>query len=276
VSPQIELVSARAVHGPEPIPDLSSADRIIISNSGGKDSIVAMDEAVRLADDAGVRDRIVVLHIDLGRTPRGHTVEWPGTEDLARRQAAHYGLPFEVRRSAKWPSLVHRIRARGQFPHVLSRFCTSDMKRAVAHRFVTEQVNALGVTGRPARIVHVMGFRAEESRARARRPAVEVDRRVSSGRRTVTQWYPVLRWSTAEVWQRIRGRGLPYHWAYDAGMSRLSCSLCVLASIPDLTCAAGIRPELAREYADLEEEMAAPFRRELPMAEVIRRAGGAA
>ncbi len=275
MSGQMELVSASTVHGPDPVPDLAAADRIVFSNSGGKDSIAAMDEGVRLADAAGVRDRIVVLHIDLGRTPRGHTVEWPGTADLARRQADHYGLPFAVRRMAKWPSLFHRIRARGQFPHLMTRFCTSE-KRAVAHRFITEQVNALDVTGRPARIVHVMGFRAEESRARARRPALEVDRRASSGRRTVTQWYPVLRWSTAEVWQRIRERGLPYHWAYDAGMSRLSCSLCVLASVPDLTCAAGLRPELAREYADLEEEMGVPFRRELPMAEVIRRAGGAA
>ncbi|WP_078887562.1 phosphoadenosine phosphosulfate reductase family protein [Streptomyces sp. NRRL S-118] len=275
MSGQIELVSARAVHGPEPVPDLSAADRIVISNSGGKDSIVAMDEAVRLADEVGVRDRIVVLHIDLGRTPRDHTVEWPETVDLARRQAAHYGLLFEVRRMAKWPSLFHRIRARGQFPHLMTRFCTSE-KRGVAHRFMTEQVNALGVFGRSARIVHVMGFRAEESRARARRSAVEIDHRASNGRRTVTQWYPVLRWSTAEVWQRIRDRGLPYHWAYDASMSRLSCSLCVLASVPDLTCAAGLRPELAREYADLEEELGVPFRRELSMAEVIRRAGGAA
>ena len=79
MSAQIELVIARAVRGPEPVPDRASADLISNSNSGGKDSIVAMDEAVRLADDAGVRDRIVVLHIDLGRTPRGHTVEWPGS-----------------------------------------------------------------------------------------------------------------------------------------------------------------------------------------------------
>ncbi|WP_431770861.1 phosphoadenosine phosphosulfate reductase family protein [Streptomyces cucumeris] len=270
---QIELVSARTVLGPDPVPDLARAHRIVISNSGGKDSIVAMDEGVRLADEAGVRDRIVVLHIDLGRTPRGHSVEWPGTVDLARRQAAHYELPFAVRRMTKWPSLLHRIRARGQFPHLMTRFCTSE-KRGVARRFMTEQVNALGLSGRPARIVHIMGFRAEESRARARRPAVEADHRASNGRRTVTQWYPVLRWSEAEVWQRIRDRGLPYHWAYDAGMSRLSCSLCVLASVPDLECAAGLRPELAREYADLETEMGVPFRRELSMAEVIRRAGG--
>ncbi|WP_405803459.1 phosphoadenosine phosphosulfate reductase family protein [Streptomyces sp. NBC_01187] len=272
---QLELLTARDTCAPDPAPDLAEADRIIVSVSGGKDSQVALDETVRQADDAGVRDRIVVLHIDLGRTPRGHTVEWPGTVELARRQAAHYGLPFEVRRSLKWPSLVHRIRARGRFPNFLNRFCTAEMKRGVSGRFITEQVAALRVTDRPARVVLVMGMRAAESRARARKTAVEVDRRASSGRRTVTLWYPVLRWSTAEVWQRIHDSGVPYHWAYDQGMSRLSCSLCVLGSIPDLTCAARLRPELAREYADLEIEMGQPFRRELPMAEIIRRAGAA-
>jgi 3'-phosphoadenosine 5'-phosphosulfate sulfotransferase (PAPS reductase)/FAD synthetase len=274
VSIQLELISSRATHSPDPLPDLTAADRIVVSNSGGKDSEAALDETVRLADEAGVRDRIVVLHIDLGRTPQGHPVEWPGTLELARKQAEFYGLPFEVRRSAKWPSLLHRIRARGQFPSFLNRFCTSDMKRGVSHRFITEQVDALGITHRPARITLVMGFRAEESRARAKRPAVDLDQRASSGRRTVTLWYPVLRWSTAEVWQRIRERELPYHWAYDAGMSRLSCSLCVLASTSDLTCAARLRPELAREYADLEAEMGSPFRRDLSMTEVIQRAGG--
>ena len=49
-----------------------------------------------------------------------------------------------------------------------------------------------------------------------------------------------------------------------------------IESIPDLTCAARLRPELAREYADLEKEMGVLFRRELSMAEVIQRAGGAA
>ncbi|MET8677049.1 phosphoadenosine phosphosulfate reductase family protein [Streptomyces sp. NPDC004647] len=272
---QLELITARDAHGPDPSPDLAAADRIVFSSSGGKDSQAALDETVRQADEAGVRDRIVVLHCDLGVTPRGHTVEWPGTLDLARKQAEHYGLPFEVRRAARWASLIHRIRARGRFPNLFNRYCTG-LKRDVSRTFITEQVKALGITGRPARIVLILGLRAEESRARAGKPAVEIDRRASSGRRTVTLWYPVLRWSTAEVWQRIRESGVPYHWAYDQGMSRLSCSLCVLASIPDLTRAASLRPELAQEYADLEEELGEPFRRELPMAEVIRRAGTAA
>ncbi|MBY8884817.1 phosphoadenosine phosphosulfate reductase family protein [Streptomyces sp. PTM05] len=273
---QLHLLSARDLLTAEPVPDLAAADVIVASHSGGKDSMAALDETVRRAEAAGVRDRVVVLHCDLGVTPRGHTVEWPGAVDLARRHADFYGLPFEVRRSARWPSLVHRIRDRGQFPGLFTRYCTSEMKYAVARKFITEQVATLGVTGRPARVVLVLGLRAEESRDRAAKPTVELDRRSSSGRRTITLWYPVLRWSTAEVWDRVRATGLPHHPAYDQGMSRLSCSFCVLASIPDLICAARLRPELADEYTRLEADMGSPFRRELPMSEVIRRAGRAA
>ncbi|GAA1919989.1 phosphoadenosine phosphosulfate reductase family protein [Streptantibioticus ferralitis] len=271
---QLELLSARDALGPDPIPDLAAADRIIVSSSGGKDSQVALDETVRLADAAGVRDRIVVLHCDLGVTPRGHTIEWPGTLDLARAQAEHYGLSFEVRRSAKWESLLHRIRARGRFPNLFNRYCTAEMKRNVSRKFITEQVAQLGITGRPARVVLCLGLRAAESRNRAAKPPIERDP-ASSGRRTITLWYPVLRWSTEEVWERIHATGVPYHWAYREGMSRLSCSLCPLASASDLTCAARLRPELAAEYAETERETGSPFRRDLTMAEIIERAGAA-
>jgi 3'-phosphoadenosine 5'-phosphosulfate sulfotransferase (PAPS reductase)/FAD synthetase len=592
VADQLELLPARTLAA-DPIPDLAAADDIIVSSSGGKDSQAMLDVVMALADTAGVRDRVVVLHCDLGVTPGGHTVEWPDTADIARRQADHYGLPFEVRRSTKWPSLLHRVRARGQFPNLWNRYCTSELnhrlhrelpqlrhwspgelaaylhdqpvsvikgsskrlrsrtergkqpvsassevlrcsrespcvmhgtflvehpspgmgvesmdeksnraeeatgdvegvtagcslasagqderclplrvaderlaqrlrietrlllqglklargvgentsqgylpgigvgvhpqgvaglgadlelpgltllpdavntvdvavdpvdviavdrqpaaavhprspaarlghlyrltgqlgrqqtqrrgvqrwpvvqaqvvvgigavrtsrptatqthpndaadlyqpicdlrqafhgpqsaeadhqarpiyptpltpagevqrstaelKRDVSRKFITERVSQLGITGRPARIVLCLGLRAEESRSRAGKPATELDR-ASSSRRTITLWYPILRWSTAEVWERIRACGTPYHWAYREGMSRLSCSLCVLASAADLTCAARLRPELAAEYAQLEHDLGSPFRRELPMAEIIERAQGTA
>ena len=72
-------------------PDLSSYDRILVNSSAGKDSQAMLDYLVELADSQGVsRDRIVVVHCDLGR------VEWQGTLELAREQAEHYGLRFEV------------------------------------------------------------------------------------------------------------------------------------------------------------------------------------
>ncbi len=69
---------------------------------------------------------------------------------------------------------------------------------------------------------------------------------------------------------------MPYHPAYDQGMTRLSCSLCVLASRADLVRAAQLRPELAAEYAELEAEIGHRFRNDLSMAEIITAAEQAA
>lgn len=71
------------------------------------------------------------------------------------------------------------------------------------------------------------------------------------------------------MWQRIRASGVPYHSAYDQGMSRLSCSLCVLASRADLVRAAQLHPKLVAEYAELEAEIGHRFRNDLSMAEII-------
>ena len=61
-----------------PVPDLAGYDVILINISGGKDSQAALDETVRAADAAGVRDRIVTVFCDLGDED-----EWPGTRELA-------------------------------------------------------------------------------------------------------------------------------------------------------------------------------------------------
>ncbi len=50
----------------------------------------------------------------------------------------------------------------------------------------------------------------------------------------------------------IRNAGQSPHWAYAAGMSRLSCSFCILASRADLTRAGELPPALYRCYASLE------------------------
>lgn len=71
-------------------PRLSDYDVTLINSSGGKDSQAQLDVIVELADSQGVsRDRLIVVHADLGR------VEWKGTAELAERQAKHYGLRFE-------------------------------------------------------------------------------------------------------------------------------------------------------------------------------------
>lgn len=254
--------------------DLRDYDIILVNSSAGKDSQAMLDYVAELAGLAGVSDRVVVLHNDLGR------IEWPGTAELAAEQAAHYGFRFEMRRREQG-LLLEQIRQRGKFPSAAARYCTSDQKRAPGRRLITELVRELGIewTGRPARpvrparVLYCLGIRAEESRGRAAKPRRFVDASASNGVREVTVWHPILRWTERQVWARIKASGVRYHWAYDEGMSRLSCSFCVLASKADLLCAARLRPELAREYAELEAEIGHRFKKDLSMAEVITAAG---
>ena len=266
-------MASRASHAalfepPVPVPDLAAHDVILVNSSGGKDSQAMLDYVAELATAADVMNRVTVLHCDLGH------VEWPGTRDLAERQAAHYGLRFEVRKREQGP-LLEQVRKRGMWPSAAARYCTSDQKRGPARKLITELVTELDVEGRPATVLNCLGLRAEESSGRAKKPVLAVDPAASSGRRTVTTWHPILHWTEAQVWERIKASGVPYHPAYDAGMRRLSCSLCVLASKEDLVLAARLRPDLAAEYAELEAEIGHRFRVDLSIADIICAAGGA-
>lgn len=60
---------------------------------------------------------------------------------------------------------------------------------------------------------------------------------------------------TDDVFQTIADAGQLPHWAYDAGMSRLSCSFCIMSSLADLQCAARLRPALLHQYMNLERQI---------------------
>lgn len=68
--------------------------------------------------------------------------------------------------------------------------------------------------------VKVTGIRAEESPRRAKRKQVESDRDGS------TFVHVIHSWTTADIWQYIRERNLPYCRLYDEGFSRIGCVLC--------------------------------------------------
>jgi 3'-phosphoadenosine 5'-phosphosulfate sulfotransferase (PAPS reductase)/FAD synthetase len=246
------------------IPDLSSYDVLLLNTSGGKDSQAMLDYLVELADEVGVRHKVTAVHADLGR------MEWPGTKELAIAQAAHYDVrTIVVRRNGG--DLLSYIEARGKFPDSARRYCTSDFKRGPVTTAMTSLVRQLNL-GRPARILNCMGMRAQESKARAKKPPFAFNQRATGkGRvRHVDDWLPIHSWPVEQVWARIAVSGVPYHPAYDWGMPRLSCSFCVLASKGALVRAAQLRPDLAAEYAAVEARIGHDFRKDLSMAEIIR------
>jgi 3'-phosphoadenosine 5'-phosphosulfate sulfotransferase (PAPS reductase)/FAD synthetase len=237
-----------------------------------------LDLIVSEAERLGIKDRIVVVHCDLGR------VEWDGTRELAERQAQAYGLRFEVVRNENWADLLERIEAHGKFPGRNTRFCTSEFKTGQARRLATalvreDKANGLTRAGRQVRILNCLGIRAQESPNRAALQPFKHHQQFkadgkpgngwTNGLRWVDEYLPIHAWSEDDVWARIKASGVEHHPVYDQGMPRLSCSFCPLASMSANVKAATLRPELAQEYADLEARMNFRYSESFSMADVI-------
>jgi len=259
--------------------DLTQYDVILINTSAGKDSLAMLDYVYGMAVDQGVAERVEAVHCDLGR------VEWKGTKALAQEQCDKYGVPMYVV-SRPQGDLLHQAEfERGKWPDSGNRWCTSDQKRgqvevlitALTNEFIMENLSA-GLNkpgninsrykGRPVRILNCMGLRAEESPKRAEKPVLEVNTRVSNGRRTVENWLPIQAWSEVEVWAYIREKGLKYHFAYDLGMPRLSCVFCIFAPPEALLLAGYHNPELLDEYVGAEKRMNHTFKAKLSLVQI--------
>ena len=267
-------------------PNLGDFDRILVNSSAGKDSQAMLDYLVELADAQGVnRDRFVVVHCDLGR------VEWAGTLELAREQAEHYGLRFEVV-SRELGDLLTQVEQRHEanlakgrdiapWPSSTTRWCTSDQKTSQVLKLITQLTdelrnkagwvrNADGTYDKRAvRILNCLGIRAQESAARAKKASYEIEKKATNGKRVVTRWLPIFAWTEEQVWDRIHASGVRYHEAYEVGMERLSCCFCVLASKRDLVIAARHNPQLAQEYVAVELRVGKRFTNDFSIAEIV-------
>lgn len=239
---------------------LASYDWIVVNSSAGKDSQAMLDVVVELAGDE-LRERIVVVHADLGR------VEWQGTRELAEEQAAHYGVRFEVVKRTQ-NDLLDQVAARGMWPSSKQRYCTSDHKRGPISTLFTRLATEKRISGRPVRILNCLGMRAQESPARSKLQAFESDTRNTNGRRVVDRWLPIHAWTVDQVWQRIRQSGVRHHRAYDLGMPRLSCCFCIFATKAALLLAGKHNPELLEQYVAVEQRIGHTFRQDLALADV--------
>jgi len=305
----ITLDAAVLAAGPQRLDDY---DVILVNSSAGKDSQAMLTGVVEMADTQGVsRDKIIVVHADLGR------VEWEGTRELAETQAKAYGLRFEV--VAREEDLIDQIKTRRRtldneaallrhestalsnagfpnfaqlafedsnkkldtpaWPSSQARFCTSDQKTSQVAKLMTALAKEHRKTNPgagPIKILNCLGIRAQESVARSKKEAFGPDRPASNGRRTVDRWLPIFDWSEEFVWETIRRSGLPWHPAYDAGMPRLSCAFCVLSGRRELILAARLNPALAETYVALEDEVGHTFRKDMSIrsvAEAAKQAG---
>ncbi|MCY3730026.1 MAG: phosphoadenosine phosphosulfate reductase family protein [Rhodospirillaceae bacterium] len=228
---------------------------VAISSSGGKDSQAMTILLSRIVP----REQLLIVHAPLGE------VEWPGTIEHIEATIPP-GVPLILAPIASGKTLLEGIEARGRFPGPTRRFCTAGWKRGPIERELRRYLKAHPRFG--GRIVSAMGMRADESPARARREPWKRNDRNSRAGREWFDWLPIHGLTTADVFHVIADAGQSPHWAYSAGMSRLSCSFCILASRADLARAAQLRPDLYRRYVALERRIGhtlSPTRLPLPV-----------
>ena len=227
---------------------------VAISSSGGKDSQCMTIQLSRIVP----REQLLVVHAPLGE------VEWPGTIEHIENTIPP-GVPLILARTTSGKTLLERIEERGQFPDSRRRYCTSDTKRSPIERELRRHLKAHPRFGRL--VVSALGMRASESPARARLVPWKHNPRNSKAGREWFDWLPIHALGTADVFRIIHEAGQSPHWAYAAGMSRVSCSFCILASRADLRRAAELRPDLYLKYVELERRIGhtlSPSRTALP------------
>lgn len=211
----------------------------VLSHSAGKDS-QAMTIAVRALVPA---DQILVVHATL------EGVEWEGVVEHIEETTK--GLPLVIARPAS--TFWDMVNRRGMFPSPKNRQCTSDLKRGPIEREVRRYLRDNPRFG--GLVVMCMGMRAQESTGRAKLETFKLNVGNSKAGREWYDWLPIHDLTERDVFAIIANAGEKPHWAYAAGMTRLSCCFCIMASDADLTTAAKLNPEMYARYVAKEREL---------------------
>lgn len=226
------------------IADLAARGALfVVNHSGGKDSQAMFHIVRRLVP----RDQIVVVHADLPE------VDWDGTLDHVKATTSGYDLIVAHGTKTFFQMVEHR----GMWPSPQRRQCTSDLKRTPIEREIRRYLKRHPRFG--GMVVNCMGLRAEESSSRAKADVFKLSARNSKAGREWYDWLPIHNLLVAEVFQIIADAGQQPHWAYAAGMTRLSCCFCIMASRQDLRTAARLNPALYRRYCDTERRLGQTF-----------------
>lgn len=202
-----------------------------VNHSGGKDSQAMFHYIHRHVPTS----QITVIHALLPE------VEWDGVEEHVHNTTL--GIPVLTCKSRR--TLLQMIEERGMFPSPSNRQCTSDLKRGPIERTVRRTGETL--------VVNCMGMRAQESPSRSKLETFKLNQKNTNSKREWYDWLPIHDWLIEEVFDAIASVGQKPHWAYERGMTRLSCCFCIMSSKQDLTTAAKLNPELYRKYVSLEK-----------------------
>ncbi len=122
-------------------------------------------------------------------------------------------------------------------------------------------------------ILNVVGLRGQESLKRSKKPISEFNKQLyvkTHGTKGYT-WLPILNYSLEDVFRVHQHHSFARHEAYTRfGLSRVSCSFCVLASVKDLQASLTDERnhEAFRQIAKIEIESTFSFKSEMWLADL--------
>lgn len=211
-----------------------------INTSAGKDSQAMY---IFLRNKLPKDSHIILVHAELPE------VDWPGLREHIERYRYHPVFYVKGKRT-----FFEMVRSRGMFPSPIYRTCTSDLKSLPLNKFIKDYFHENGTFNT---VINCLGLRAQESAQRKKKPQFTYNKKNSAPtkNRAWYDWLPIHQTSEREVFQTIADAGETPHYAYLHGMSRLSCSFCIMSSLSDLRQAALLRPNLYQKYCDLEQEI---------------------
>jgi phosphoadenosine phosphosulfate reductase len=177
-----------------------SYKNMAVSFSGGKDSLVALDLAIRV----GIQN---VVFVDT-------TIEFEETKEYVNAISDFYGISVDVVRA---PSDFFSLAEKVGFPSRRFRWCCEVFKFAPLMTYARKnEVDA-----------YITGLRSDESARRKRYRLVDVNPVMP-----IAQINPLLEWSKNDIWQYIEKYKLPVNELY-SHFDRIGCWCCPYRSESD-------------------------------------------
>jgi 3'-phosphoadenosine 5'-phosphosulfate sulfotransferase (PAPS reductase)/FAD synthetase len=246
-----------AIKRPTELLPFSSYDHIIISYSGGKDSLAMILAMMESGVDP---HKIELWHqaVDGGPGDK-RLMDWPCTESYCRATAAALNFPIRfqykeggflgelLRENAPTKGVYYetvqgetrylapqgrKLATRRKFPaksaDLQTRWCSGYLKIDVARRVINNDSRFAH-----SRILFLTGERRQESAARSKYKECEPSLKSTTNRnRRTDQWRCVIDWREEHVWDIIKRHGIIPHPAYLLGWGRVSCMACIFG-LPD-------------------------------------------
>jgi len=253
-------------------------DHIIISESGGKDSMACL---FYLLDLGVLPSKLELWHqsVDGGKEDYVELMDWPVTESYVEAVGNHFGIKtsFQWRSGGFFNELMRKDSLTGDVyycddgdifclptkggkkntrmmwpamsPDLRKRYCSPYLKIDVFRRVLNNHPRY-----KEKKILVVTGERREESSNRAKYLETELHT-CNSKKRLVHAWRPVIDWNEQQIWDQYENRRFLPHPAYLLGWNRTSCFGCIFSTADLWAMMREIAPERFAKLVSIEKQL---------------------